>query len=169
MTDAFPPLRIEYQADGLINLIDPTEDGSGNVWAVLVHPAQLRTIAERLGLTTTSRGPSVAELQRESDRLKRNLLRLREHALSLQHDFANNADWKHADLTHEMNNINALVSLFDMACDDFAADYDAHVPGDHSASTREHATRGPKTDGFEAPPKTGALSVAARGQLALEV
>lgn len=129
MTNTFPPLNIVFQSDGLINLIDPTEDGSGNQWAVLVHPAQVRHLAERLGMVaSTTADKSVAELLRDADRLKRNLLRVREHALALQIDFAEHADHQHADLSHEMDSINALVGLLDMACDDFADEYCAQPP-----------------------------------------
>lgn len=164
MTDNIPGLKVEPNDDGTLTL---EQDWLGNVDRVTVHPVHIRHLAERLGLIAINCGPSVAELQRESRRLKRNLLQLREHALALQVDFAQNADWKHADLTHEMNNINALVSLFDMAVDDYSDD---------------HATSSPKTDASETPPKTGAFAVdagssekasgkpsAKPGQLALEV
>lgn len=126
MKDTFPPLNVVFQADGLVNLIDPTEDGSGNVWAVLVHPMQIHAIAARLGLirsvsaTDADSVRTAGELQRDNDRHRRNLLRVRDNALSLQVDFAKNADWQHADLEHEMGRINALVELLDLACDDFS-------------------------------------------------
>ena len=165
----FPPLKVERMADGLLNLIDPTEDGSGNLWMVRVHPVHIRHLAEQLGLIVTpgpekggsalsAAPPSLAEVQRENDRLKRNLLRLQGHALALQEDFRENADWQHADLTHEMNNINALVDLFDMAVDDFADDYTAHEPS--GAPAVPTSTTSPKTGPFETDPKTGALGLA---------
>ncbi|PZP95528.1 MAG: hypothetical protein DI587_22255 [Variovorax paradoxus] len=172
-TDDIPRLKIEANDDGTLTL---EQDWCGNVDRVAVHPVHVRHLAERLGmiremsasdaeLLRTERG-QVASLRQENDRLKRNMLRLREHALSLQRDFAEHADWAHADLLEPMNQINSVVSLFDMACDDFADAYEAQEPTANpwvskqepsgSASARPTATT-PKTDGFEAPPKTGAF------------
>ncbi len=173
ITDNIPGLKIEANNDGTLTL---EQDWCGNVDRVAIHPVHVRHLAERLGMVRevsasdaeqlrTERG-HVSSFRQENDRLKRNMLRLREHALLLQHDFAEHADWKHADLATEMNAINALVGLFDMAVDDFADDYDAHEPCENprvskqepsgSASARPTATT-PKTDGFEAPPKPDAF------------
>lgn len=175
-TDNIPTLKIETNEDGTITL---EQDWCGNAERVAVHTVHVRHLAERLGmvpeisasdaeLLLTERG-RVATLRQENDRLKRNMLRLHAHALALQKDFRENADWTHADLAHEMSNINALVDLFDMAVDDFADDYTAHDPGENppvtlvestgSSEGTAPATR-PKTDGFETPPKTGGLGVA---------
>lgn len=127
ITDNIPGLKIEANDDGTLTL---EQDWCGNVERVAIHPVHVRHLAERLGmvrevsasdaeLLRTERG-HVASLHQENDRLKRNMLRLREHALSLQRDFAEHADWAHADLVEPMNQINSVVSLFDMACDDFA-------------------------------------------------
>lgn len=162
LLDNLPALHIQSNEDGTIML---EQSAGGNAERVAIHPLHVRHLAERLGmvrevsasdeeLLRAERG-HVALLRQENDRLKRNMLRLREHALALQHDFAEHADWKHADLVEPMNQINGVVALFDMACDVIADDYDAHMPVDHAAVTREHATSNPKTDGFEAPPKTG--------------
>lgn len=162
-TDELPPLKVERMADGLINLIDPTEDGSGNLWMVRVHPVQLRWIAERVGLLPdvsasdaellrTARW-QIAELTRENGHLKRNLLRLHEHAWRLQRDFATGADWKHADLVEPMNQINALVSLFDMAVDSFA-DGAAHEPSESPRVAQAEPTGFSQQHGGDVTPST---------------
>lgn len=173
MNDNIPSLKIETNGDGTITL---EQEWSGNVDRVAIHTVHVRYLAEKLGmvrevsasdaeLLRTERG-HVAALRQENDRLKRNMLRLHAHALALQADFRENADFAHADLSHEMSNINALVDLFDMAVDDFADHYTAHEPRENppvtqvepraSAAVPAPATR-PKTDGFGTPPKTGAL------------
>ena len=172
MNDNIPGLKIEANDDGTITL---EQDWAGNVDRVAVHTVHVRHLAERLGmvrevsasdaeLLRTERG-RVAALRQENDRLKRNMLRLQGHTLALQEDFRENADWRHADLTHEMNNINALVDLFDMAVDDFADQYSAHAP----IGTPEGALPAtpPETDGFGRPPKTGALCAAAAAAVTL--
>lgn len=44
----FPALNVELTENGLINLIDPTDTGDGNIWSVQVHPQQLRWIADQV-------------------------------------------------------------------------------------------------------------------------
>lgn len=173
ITECIPGLKIEANGDGTVTL---EQEWSGNVDRVAIHTVHVRYLAEKLGmvrevsvsdaeLLRTERG-HVAALRQENDRLKRNMLRLHAHALALQADFRENADFAHADLSHELSNINALVDLFDMAVDDFADDYTAHDPSGNprvtqvepsaSAAVRAPAT-GPETDGLGTPPKTGAL------------
>lgn len=125
--EKIPPLQISTLENGLLRLQD--EDYSADA-VIDLHPVQVRLIAERIGLIQPGNesGPTIAEQARDLDRLKRNMLRVREHALQLQHGFANHADWKHADLAHDMGKINALVDLLDMAVDDFADDYTAKEP-----------------------------------------
>ncbi len=117
--DFIPNLKIESNADGTVTL---ESEWSGNVDRVSVHPTQFRYIAEKLGLIKASTAAD-GELLRDLDRLKRNFLRVRGHALQLQHNFVTGADWDHADLTFEMGQINTLVDLLDMAVDDFADDF----------------------------------------------
>lgn len=169
-----PGLKIEANGDGTITL---EQEWSGNVDRVAVHSVHIRHLAEMLGmirevsatdaeLLRTERG-HVTALRQENDRLKRNLLRLREHALSLQLDFAEHADWRHADLVAPMNQINGVVSLFDMACDDFADDYSAHPPTAHHAEVTgdQQAKRSPTApataDRKAAPAKPEQLEIAA--------
>jgi hypothetical protein len=132
---SIPQLDIEQLDNGCLRL---ENTHCGETYAVDVHPSQLRLMAEMAGLLgdvsasdaellRTERG-RVAELSRDLDRTQCNMLRVRERALSLQHGFANDADWQHADLTHEMGLINALVDLLDMACSDFEHSFDKSDP-----------------------------------------
>jgi len=133
--DFIPNLKIESNADGTVTL---ESEWTGNVDRVCIHPIHLRYLAEKMGLIQEVSAPDaellrtergrVAELTRDLDRTQRNMLRVRERALSLQHGFANDADWQHADLTHEMGLINALVDLLDMACSDFEHSFDKSDP-----------------------------------------
>jgi len=123
-TDNIPGLKIESNDDGTITL---EQDWCGEVDRVAIHRLHVRHLAEQLGmlqLITASDQNLAADL----DRMRRNMLRIRDRAMRLQRDFAEHADWKHADLTDAMNAINALVDLFDMAVDDFADDYSASEP-----------------------------------------
>lgn len=132
MNEHIPNLKIESNDDGTITL---EQEWTGNVDRVAVHPCQLRLIAERLGMVQAVTA-SGAELSRDNDRLKRHLLRVREHALSLQREFSECADWQHADLSHEMARINTLVDLLDMAVDDFEDDYQASEPASAKPSPK---------------------------------
>lgn len=130
MNEFIPHLSIETLDNGNLRLENETV---GDSYVVDLHPIHVRLLAERLGLIAIPSEPSadqptLAEQARDIDRLKRNMLRVRQHALQLQHKFANDADWKHADLTFEMGLINSLVDLLDMAVDDFADDFTSHDP-----------------------------------------
>lgn len=135
MTDDIPNLSITTLDNGNLRLEDK---GFSDGAIVDLHPIQVRLLAERIGLIPNTSAPdaefrTLAEQARDLDRLKRNMLRVREHALQLQHGFAHEADWKHADLTNEMCSINALVDLLDMAVDDFVDDYTPRDPVAYSA------------------------------------
>lgn len=159
-----PGLAMEANEDGTITL---EQYVCGNAERVAIHPVHVRQLAERLGLIAAPTDKSAAELQRENARHRCSLLRIRENALSLQIDFAEHADHRHADLTTEMWRINALVDLLDMAVEGFAgcdAASDGENPGvtqpEPSGSPVRPATH-PKTAVFGAPPKAGALGRAA--------
>lgn len=135
MNEHIPNLKIEANDDGTITL---EQEWTGNVDRVAIHPCQLRLIAERLGMVQAVTA-SGAELGRDNDRLKRHLLRVREHALTLQREFSEHADWAHADMSHEMARINTLVDLLDMAADDFEDDYQASEPASAKPSPKPSA------------------------------
>ncbi len=140
MNEHIPHLNIETLDNGNLRLENETV---GDSYVVDLHPIHVRLLAERLGLIASPSDPSadqptLAEQARDIDRLKRNMLRVRQHALELQCKFANDADWKHADLTFEMGLINALVDLLDMAVDDFADDFTAHEPAPYAPAAQVH-------------------------------
>lgn len=131
MTDNIPGLSIEANDDGTLTL---QQDWSGNVDRVAVHPVHVRHLAERLGLIREASAcdadnlRTAGELQRDNDRMRRNLLQIREQALELQKFMATLSDWQHADLSSELERVNNLVGLLDMACGDFANDDGHSVP-----------------------------------------
>lgn len=158
-----PDLTIERNDDGTVTL---EQNWSGNVDRVAVHTVHVRYLAEMLGLIErpapgADRCIGIAELKRDNDRLKRNMLRVHEHALNLQNDFRENADWKHADLTHEMGVINTLVDLLDMAVDDFKDCYTAHDPGENPRVSQREPSGPSGGHAPEASPMAAALHVAA--------
>lgn len=166
-----PCLNIEANDDGTITL---EQNWCGNAERVAIHPVHVRLLAEKLGmvgevsatdaeLLRTERG-QVAALRLENDRLKRNMLRVREHGLALQADFAEHADWKHADLVEPMNQINTLVLLFDMAVDDYTArdpcesprathGNPAEIAADGDVTPSHARTRRNSTPADDAPPQ----------------
>ena len=124
MNEQIPHLNIEQLPNGNLRL---ENESMGDSYVVDVHPMHIRLLAERTGLIGGSAPgadarTTLAEQARDVDRLKRSLLRVREHSLQLQKDMAH-ADWDHADLTYEMMKINGLVDLCDMAVDDFVDDF----------------------------------------------
>lgn len=139
MTEHIPHLNIETLDNGNLRL---ENESVGDSYVVDLHPIHVRLLAERLGLISIPNGPHAdqltsAEQARDLDRVKRNMLRVRQHALQLQHSFATGADWKHADLTFEMCLINSLVDLLDMAVDDFADDFTEHDPAPYAPSRQD--------------------------------
>ncbi|MBW0170736.1 MAG: hypothetical protein KXJ61_10970 [Hydrogenophaga sp.] len=152
MPEHIPNITITTLENGNQRLED--ENYSANA-IIDLHPIQIRLLAERVGLISVEPPcaedkPTVAEQARDIDRLKRNMLRVREYAMRLQREFATGADWEHADLSFEMGRINALVDLLDMAVDDFADDYTACEP-DRNPTAPEPAKRTACTPSPSAP------------------
>ncbi|MGE4238687.1 hypothetical protein [Hydrogenophaga sp.] len=145
MTEHIPNLTITKLDNGNQRLED---ESFGDGAIIDLHPIQIRLLAERVGLIAsigTDHQPTIAEQARDIDRLKRNMLRVREHALQLQHQFRTGADWAHADLSFEMGQINALVDLLDMAVDDFADDYTASDPVPFAPAKKSACTPAPSS------------------------
>jgi hypothetical protein len=151
MNEFIPHLSIETLDNGNLRLENETV---GDSYVVDLHPIHVRLLAERLGLIAIPSEPSadqptLAEQARDIDRLKRNMLRVHQHALQLQYSFANDADWKHADLTFEMGLINGLVDLLDMAVDDFSDDFTSHDPAPYVPTMGVRATEDVSRDSSE--------------------
>ncbi|WP_341887052.1 hypothetical protein [Variovorax sp. YR752] len=148
MNEHIPHLNIETLDNGNLRLENETV---GDSYVVDLHPIHVRLLAERLGLIASPSEPSadqptLAEQARDIDRLKRDMLRVRQHALQLQHKFATGADWAHADLTFEMCLINALVDLLDMAVDDFVDDFTPHDPAPYPSPPSNQLEPGVEAD-----------------------
>lgn len=148
MNEHIPHLSIETLDNGNLRL---ENESMGDSYVVDLHPIHVRLLAEQLGLIAKPAEPNAdattfAEQARDIDRLKRSLLRVRQHALELQYKFANDADWKHADLTFEMGLINALVDLLDMAVDDFVDDFTPHDPAPYPPPPSNRVEPGVEAD-----------------------
>ena len=80
--------------------------GAGETAIISLHPWQIRAICEHFGLLATDE--SAAKRIRT---LQRRLLALNERIKELGHYMATYSDHKHADLTAEMERLNALADL----------------------------------------------------------
>ena len=81
---------------------------------VRLHPWQLRAACEHFGLLTADpqAAKTIATLQRR-------MLALRDRIDALGNYLTNCSDHEHADLTHELITIRAMVELADEWCADF--------------------------------------------------
>lgn len=135
--DYMPNMKIETNDDGSLTL---ESEWSGNLDRVLVHPVQLRYLAEKMGLIKDVTA-STGELTRDLDRMKRNMLRIREHAVGLRHNLVTSPEWENADLTFEMGQVDTLVDLLDMAVDDFVDNFVSTPPTPHQPADEKGSER----------------------------
>ena len=116
MNDSIPDLKIEMMNDdhgeGLILL---EQDSGGNLDRVAIHPIHLRYMAEKMGLLESS-DPTA---QKTIATLKRRMMALRDRIESLADWMAKYSDHKHADLSHETTQLNAMADLAREWCCDF--------------------------------------------------
>ena len=116
MNDSIPDLKIELmddgQGDGLILL---EQDSGGNIDRVAIHPLHLRYMAEKMGLIESS-DPTA---QKTIATLHRRMVALRDRIESLADWTAKYSDHKHADLSHETTQLNAMADLAREWCHDF--------------------------------------------------
>jgi hypothetical protein len=120
MNDYIPALKIEIDdgsGDGLILL---EHDYSGNVDRVLIHPVQIRHIAEQCGLVETS-DPTA---QRAIATLARRLGLLHRRIDHLSDWLQNHSDHEHADLSYERIYAAATADIAAECC----ADLDQFAP-----------------------------------------
>lgn len=115
MNDSIPDLKIELMADGQGDgLILLEQDSGGNIDRVAIHPIHLRYMAEKMGLIESS-DPTA---QKTIATLKRRMVALRDRIVSLADWMARHSDHKHADLSHETTQLDAMADLAREWCHD---------------------------------------------------
>jgi hypothetical protein len=113
--DNIPELNIELMEDKQGSLILLEQDSCGNIDRVAIHPIHLRYMAEKFGLIETSdpmTAKTIATLQRR-------MVNLRDRIESLTDWMARHSDHKHADLSYETTQLQALQDLAREWCHDF--------------------------------------------------
>ena len=90
------------------------QDGIDEPSSVLVHPFQLRAVCEHFGIVATDE-----QGERTIATLQRRMLRLRKRIDNLADWMANHSDHKHADLSYETTQLQALQDLADEWCGEF--------------------------------------------------
>ena len=116
MNDNIPELKIELMADGQGDgLIILEQDSGGNIDRVAIHPIHLRYMVEKMGLVVSS-DPTAAKT---ITTLQRRMVALRDRIESLADWMAQHSDHKHADLSNETTQLNAMADLAREWCHDF--------------------------------------------------
>lgn len=107
------------------------QDGIEEPHSVLVHPWQLRAVCEEFGIVASDEqaAKTIQTLQR---RMKGLLGRI-EH---LAEWMTNHSDQRHADLTYEITQLQALQDLASEWCAEFADNVRTHCGQDAQASSR---------------------------------
>lgn len=90
------------------------QDGYGDQVSVYLHPWQLKTILQELGVIAADQ-----EAAKKIATLERLLLVLRERIVTMHDYLCNNSDHKHADLTWEVTFATATVDIANEFCADF--------------------------------------------------
>ncbi len=116
---------------------------------VLVHPWQLHAVCEQFGIITSDpqAAKTIAALQRR-------MVGLHERIEALADWMANYSDHKHADLTYETTQINALADLAREWCHDFEESEQAAPCAQLAAETSE---KPPECKPAPAPAAQGSL------------
>lgn len=115
MNDSIPDLKIELMNDSHGSLILLEQDSGGNIDRVAIHPIHLRHMAEKMGLIESS-DPTA---QKTIATLQRRMGALRDRIESLADWMAQYSDHRHADLSHETTQLNAMADLSREWCHDF--------------------------------------------------
>ena len=115
MNDSIPDLKIELMNDSHGSLILLEQDSGGNIDRVAIHPIHLRYMAEKMGLLESS-DPTA---QKTIATLQRRMGALRDRIESLADWMAQYSDHRHADLSHETTQLNAMADLSREWCHDF--------------------------------------------------
>lgn len=115
MNESIPDLKIELMDDNSGSLILLEQDSGGNIDRVAIHLIHLRYMAEKMGLVesdSTQALKTIATLQRR-------MVALRDRIESLADWMAQYSDHRHADLSHETTQLNAMADLAREWCHDF--------------------------------------------------
>ena len=119
MNDNIPELKIEMMADEQGGLIILEQDSCGNLDRVAIHSIHLRYMAEKMGLMATSDPQALKTIAA----LQRRMLALRDRIESLADWMAQHSDYKHADLSHETTQLNAMADLAREWCHEFEDEF----------------------------------------------
>ena len=116
MNDNISELKFEMMNDGQDDrLILLEQDSCGNIDRVAIHPIHLRYMAEKMGMVESS-DPTAAKTIAT---LQRRMVALRDRIESLADWMATYSDHKHADLSHETTQLDAMADLAREWCHDF--------------------------------------------------
>lgn len=126
VTDTMYGLEIEVLIDGSVGL--EADAGSGEVERIMLHPAQLRWIAESAGLlrapaTPDLQAPSIPELERTITRLQRALLMARLQAEELRSDLQLVAGQGHEMLDIEIAHAQSMEDFLCFVCGEFEDEF----------------------------------------------
>ena len=109
------------------------QDGIEEPQSVLVHPWQLRAVCEQFGIIASD--PQAAKVIAT---LQRRMKALHERIEALADWMAKNSDHRHADLSYETTQLDALLDLAGEWCADF--DSEQAAPAVESDSTPAECT-----------------------------
>ena len=112
------------------------QDGIEEPQSVLVHPWQLRAVCEQFGIIASDQqaAKAIATLQRR-------MVGLHERIEALADWMARHSDHRHADLSYETTQLDALLDLAGEWCADF--DREQAAPAVESDSTPPQCTSAP--------------------------
>lgn len=104
-------------------LLTQRDDSLAEPCAVLVHPWQLRAVCEQFGIVASDQ-----QAAKTIATLTRRMIALRDRIDQLADWMARHSDHKHADLTYEMTQLQALQDLACEWCHDFEGDGAGGLP-----------------------------------------
>ena len=112
------------------------QDGIEEPHTVLVHPWQLRAVCEQFGIiaSDTRAAKTIATLQRR-------MVGLHDRIEALADWMAQHSDHRHADLSYETTQLDALLDLASEWCADFHSEQAG--PAVQSDTTQAHCTSAP--------------------------
>lgn len=133
----FPPLNVEFGSDGLVTLIDPTDDGSGNIWQVRAHPRQIQFVAERLGLLSAPHADTMRTgcgQDAEMQRLLPWLQMIATRAEQLHDNIMGVSQLGHEDVNIEVAQSAALADLAEQVAKDVQSAVSRNVTPSHDGA-----------------------------------